>query len=126
MLRNLLKTFTGEKKYFSFVILAIFIIFLSAVISPYLINRDKRNWNEKLPATVVEIENSSIDYLKVREADLFTKEAHLKSYVRENLEPQNFRICMLLARLLRAVLDYQAGYQNQRFILAVSWDMIFY
>ncbi len=90
MLRKFLHTFTGEKKYFSFVILLIFIIFLSAVISPYLINRVKNNWNDQLPQTIVKIENSGIDYFKGSEDELFTKEAHLKSYIRENLEPQNF------------------------------------
>jgi signal transduction histidine kinase len=90
MLRKILQTFTGEKKYFSFVILTIFIIFLSAIISPNLINRVKRNWNDNLPQLVVKIENSSIEYIKVSEDELYSKESHLKKYIRENLEPQNF------------------------------------
>ena len=90
MLRKLLKSFSGEKKYFSIVILIIFIIFLSAIISPYLISRIKRNWNDKLPRAVADIENSSFQHFKQSENVLFTKEAHLKSYIRENLEPQNF------------------------------------
>jgi hypothetical protein len=89
MLRKHLQTFTGEKKYFSFVILIIIIIFLSAIISPILIKRVKRTWNDRLPQAIVEIENSSIEYFKGREDELYTKEAHLKSYIRENLEPQN-------------------------------------
>ena len=90
MLRKLLQTFTGEKKYFSLVILIIFIIFLSAFISPYLISRLKRNWNDHLPQAIVAIENSSIDFFKEGEGELFSKEDNLKSYIRGNLEPKNF------------------------------------
>ena len=90
MLRKIFHLFTGEKKYFSLVILIILLIFLSAVISPVLIDRIKKNWNSDLPSLVIKIENSSLDLFKSKESDLFTKSTHLKNYIRENLEPQNF------------------------------------
>src|ERR1035437_3145469 len=90
MLRKIVHLFTGEKKYFSLVILIILLIFLSAVISPVLIDRIKKNWNSDLPSLVIKIENSSLDLFKSKESDLFTKSTHLKNYIRENLEPQNF------------------------------------
>jgi len=96
MLRKILQTFTGEKKYFSLVILLIFIIFLLAVISPYLINKVKNNWNGRLPQTIVEIENSSIKHFRGSEDQLFTKEIHLKNYLRDNLESQNFSFRSLI------------------------------
>lgn len=90
MSRKIFQNFTGEKKYFSLVILIILLLILSAIISPILIDRTKNNWNTDLPALVVQIENSSLSLFKSKENDLFIKSTHLKDYIRENLEPQNF------------------------------------
>src|SRR5674476_515487 len=90
MPRKISQYFTGEKKYFSLVILIILLILLSAIISPLLIERTKKNWNTDLPSLVVNIENSSINFFRSKETDLFIKSTHLKNYIRENLEPQNF------------------------------------
>src|ERR1039457_7246716 len=90
MSRKIFQHFTGEKKYFSLVILIILLLILSAIISPILIDRTKNNWNTDLPSLVVHIENSSQSLFRLKENDLFIKSAHLKNYIRENLEPQNF------------------------------------
>ena len=90
MLRKFFQLFTGEKKYFSLVILIIIVLFLSAIIFPPLIDRIKKNWNEDLPYLLVKIENSSLGIFKSEESDLITKSTHLKNYIRENLEPRNF------------------------------------
>src|ERR1035438_8343444 len=92
MSRKIFQHFTGEKKYFSLVILIILLLLLllSAIISPILIDRTKNNWNTDLPSLVVHIENSSQSFFRLKENDLFIKSAHLKNYIRENLEPQNF------------------------------------
>jgi signal transduction histidine kinase len=90
MPRKISQYFTGEKKYFSLVILIILLIILSAIISPLLTERTKKNWNTDLPSLVVDIENSSLNLFRSKENDLFIKSTHLKNYIRENLEPQNF------------------------------------
>lgn len=87
---KIFQRFTGEKKYFSIVILIIFLLVLSAVITPILIDRSKNNWNNDLPSLIVHIENSSISLFRNKENDLITKSTHLKNYIRENLEPKNF------------------------------------
>src|ERR1035437_7604789 len=90
MSRKIFQHFTGEKKYFSLVVLIILLLILSAIISPILIDRTKNNWNTDLPSLIVHIENSSLSLFKSKENDLFIKSTHLKDYIRENLEPQNF------------------------------------
>ena len=90
MSKKIFQHFTGEKKYFSIVILIILLLILSAIITPILIDRTRNNWNTDLPSLIVHIENSSINLFKSKENDLFTKSVHLKNYIRENLEPQNF------------------------------------
>ena len=90
MSRKFFQHFTGEKKYFSLVILIILLLILSAIISPILIDRTKKDWTADLPSLVVKIENSSINLFRSKENDLFVKSTHLKDYIRENLEPQNF------------------------------------
>jgi two-component system, NtrC family, nitrogen regulation sensor histidine kinase NtrY len=90
MLRKIFQLFTGEKKYFSLVIVIILLIFLSALISPALIDRIKKNWSKDLPSNVIKTENSSISLFKDKETNMVTKSNHLKNYIRENLEPQNF------------------------------------
>jgi two-component system, NtrC family, nitrogen regulation sensor histidine kinase NtrY len=90
MSRKFFQHFTGEKKYFSLVILIILLLILSAIISPILIDRTKKDWTADLYSLVVNIENSSINLFRSKENDLFVKSTHLKDYIRENLEPQNF------------------------------------
>jgi two-component system nitrogen regulation sensor histidine kinase NtrY len=90
MSKKFFQRFAGEKKYFSLVILIIILLILSAVISPVLIDRTKNNWNANLPSLVVNIENSSQNLFRSKENILFDKSEHLKNYIRENLEPQNF------------------------------------
>jgi two-component system, NtrC family, nitrogen regulation sensor histidine kinase NtrY len=90
MPRKIVHYFTGEKKYFSLVILIILLLLLSAIISPILIERTKKNWTNELPSLVINIENSSLSLFRTKENDLYVKSAHLKNYIRENLEPQNF------------------------------------
>src|ERR1035437_1145844 len=90
MSKKIFQHFTGEKKYFSLVVLIILLLILSAIISPILIDRTKNNWNTDLPSLVVHIENSSMSLFRSKENDLLIKSIHLKNYIRENLEPQNF------------------------------------
>ncbi|MDR3609877.1 MAG: ATP-binding protein [Ignavibacteriaceae bacterium] len=90
MLRKFFQLFIGEKKYFSIVIVIILCIFLSALISPVLIDRIIKNWNNDLPSLIIKTESSSINLFKSKESSLVTKSLHLKNYIRENLEPQNF------------------------------------
>ena len=90
MLRKISQYFIGEKKYFSLVILIILVIIISAIFSPILIESTNKNWNKDLPSLVVSIQNSSLNLFRSKENDLFVKSTHLKNYIRENLEPQNF------------------------------------
>jgi len=90
MLRNIFQYLTSEKKYFSLVIVIIILIFFSALISPIIIDKIKKNWIADLPSLVVKIENSTQSLFKSKEIDLLKKSIHLKNYIRENLEPQNF------------------------------------
>jgi two-component system, NtrC family, nitrogen regulation sensor histidine kinase NtrY len=96
MLRKLFQLFIGEKKYFSIVLVIILFIFLSALISPILIDRINKNWNGDLPSLILKTETSSIDFFKSKETSLVSKSIHLKNSIRENLEPQNFSYRSLL------------------------------
>jgi uncharacterized protein (UPF0333 family) len=82
MSRKFFQHFTGEKKYFSLVILIILLLILSAIISPILIDRTKKDWTADLYSLVVNIENSSINLFRSKENDLFVKSTHLKDYIR--------------------------------------------
>jgi two-component system, NtrC family, nitrogen regulation sensor histidine kinase NtrY len=90
MPRKIFQYLTIEKKYFSLVILIIILIFFSALISPILIQKIKKNWIADLPFKVIKIENSSQSLFNSKETDLYRKSTHLKNYIRGNLESQNF------------------------------------
>ncbi len=92
MFRKFFKTiFSGsdDRKYFAIVLFVLILFFLSAFISPLLIENRKENWNRELSEKINEIKTSVMELFKEEEKNLLSAISVLKNELHKTLSPDN-------------------------------------
>ena len=84
-----LKRFKDDRKYFAIVLFILFLIFISGIITPILVDRTKDNWDDKLADKILNIESSVNAIFNKKESSLITTADDLSNKIRTALsEPK--------------------------------------
>ncbi len=87
MVKSFLKRFKDDRRYFTIVFFVLILIFLTAVISPILVERKQAGWQSELNRKIKEIENSVSLISKNKEQSLLITVNNLKDGLTNTLIP---------------------------------------
>ncbi|MCU7496999.1 MAG: HAMP domain-containing protein [Ignavibacteria bacterium] len=72
----------GSKKYFTVFYLSAFLILVSGIVSPVMIESRQQNWEKELNKLIASIETSVTSSLKTQESDVLKKSYEVKNLIR--------------------------------------------
>ncbi len=87
MLRSILHKLKGDRKYFTIVFFILLLIFLSGIVTPFLIQRERNNWDEYLTKKISSIEASVNSIFSKKQNDLIGSSQDLKEKLSHVLKP---------------------------------------
>jgi len=85
MIAEFLKRFKDDRKYFAIVFFILFVIFISGIVTPVLVEKTKDNWDDKLADKILNIESSVNSIFSTKEAHLITIADGLSNKIRTAL-----------------------------------------
>ncbi len=85
MIAEFLKRFKDDRKYFAIVLFILFVIFISGIVTPVLVEKTKDNWDDKLADKILNIESSVNSIFSTKEAHLITIADGLSNKIRTAL-----------------------------------------
>ena len=89
MINTVIKKLKGDGKYISIVFLVL--IILSGIITPLIINYERKNWDSELEHKIAEIENAIQSSFKKRELKLLQTEDWLKQNLAETFKSKSYQ-----------------------------------
>lgn len=91
MVKNLFKKWKGDKKYFAIVFLILILIIISGIITPLIINQQRKNWDSELTYQVAEIEKSVKTLFGKKESKLLATKNWLKRSLSETFKSKSYQ-----------------------------------
>ncbi len=85
MITKFLKRFKDDRKYFAIVFFILILIFASGILTPFILENIRDNWNEKLPDKILNIETSVNSIFNERECRLLATSNGLSNKIRKAL-----------------------------------------
>ncbi len=85
MSAEFIKRFRDDRKYFAIVIFILFLIFISGIVTPILLENKKDKWDEQLSDKILNIETSVNSIFEKREAHLLSVSENLRGDLRRVL-----------------------------------------
>ena len=83
------KKFKDDRKYFAIVLFVLFLIFISGILTPVLVEKIKDNWDDKLADKIINIESSVNSIFSAKESHLISIKDELANKIRSVLNESN-------------------------------------